>query len=64
MTNIIWLVQGTYMGKADHISDSETLGTNFSLKTASYLPTHFKTASRTAVPSHVKSPENQSEASS
>jgi len=29
MTNIIWLAQGTYMGKADNISDSETLGTIF-----------------------------------
>lgn len=51
MTDIIWLVQSTHTGKADHVSDSETLGTNFSLKAASHLPTHFKTASQTTVPS-------------
>lgn len=64
MINITWLGQGTYMGKADHTSDSETPDTNLSLKAVSHLPTHFKIASRTAAPSHVKSPKNQTEASS
>lgn len=64
MTHVIRLVQGTCMEKADRISDSETLGPNFSFKIASHLPTHFKAASRTAGPLHVKSLKSPSEDSS